>query len=350
MYGPFDGECEEKEGEVVSKPMMQAMLRAGTALLVGGALAYSTSAMAQFPSFKLKNPPQTSASQKSGKRINIKQMRIVNGRLVLVGYDNKPGKPRRGRYRVVINGFSVRHETWDHAFEVDGKRDEVYVVANVTSVDRKRKIRLSSPAETKVMGDINGHHGRVRAGTASAKGGGIRTGDEVPYKQPWKRRVGPKSDRLPLDVWEGDLIEGQNSVVIMPAIWEYDGGTDVYRSWLGWAKKTARKLRNAEVINKLLGEEGQVVFDLSELGLGVALSLQEDGILGNAKDRPIGMKKQGKRAIFSPKALVLNYKTAEYALKQNFGGRGRGVLAINYKDHPDFAGDYTMYIQIQRIR
>jgi len=99
MYGPFDGECEEKEGEVVSKPMMQAMLRAGTALLVGGALAYSTSAMAQFPSFKLKNPPQTSASQKSGKRINIKQMRIVNGRLVLVGYDNKQRRLPNGLYR-----------------------------------------------------------------------------------------------------------------------------------------------------------------------------------------------------------------------------------------------------------
>ncbi len=36
-----------------------------------------------------------------------------------------------GRYRVAINGFSVTAETWDDAFEWDGKRDEVFLSTSV---------------------------------------------------------------------------------------------------------------------------------------------------------------------------------------------------------------------------
>jgi len=386
----------------VSKQMVRAMLRTGIALLAGGALAYSTPAMAQYPGLNFKKPLPASAGKKSGKRINIKQMRIVNGRLVLVGYDNKPrrlpdgiytttdgrkvavrdgriryivllqdnasggqpggdkgnktaGKPKRGRYRVTINGFTVHNQTWDHAFEVDGKGDEVFLLADVKTVNRDRKIEFSTQRRSKTMGDRNGYSYRIKAGSRSAMGG-IRTGDEIPKKNPWRRAGRPRPDRLPMVVWEGELVEGKNAVAIIPTIWEWDGGSDAFGEWTGWARDTARILKQANVIDKLFGEpiggRVRVVFEASELALGIALSLQRDsdgGILGKAQDRPIGMIRKGKRYVFLPKVLALNYNTAEEVLKTNFG-LGRGIIEINYKDDSKLRGDYSLYLQVQRIR
>jgi len=278
----------------------------------------------------------------------------------------KTGSARRGRYRLTINGFTVHHETRDDALQLDGKHDEVYVTAQVAVVDRNRRIRRSTLIETKVMGDTNGHNGRVRAGSASRRGG-IRTGDEVPGPEPWRRRGAPRGDRLPLAVWEGELVEGENSVVVIPVLWEHDGVRDAYRDWGEWSRGVWRDL-GAQQVLRLVNARGKLLFDLGELKIGDRrrLSLQQE-LLGDRMDRPIGLKKETYRKsalrmvfgvvrghgatvlTFSPKAVVLNYRTAELALKDRFGGRGRGVIAIRYKDHRDLEGDYTLYLQVQRL-
>lgn len=391
----------------MSKRLMQTVSRMGVAVVMGAALAYSASVPAAFPEVKPRHTLPGNLGQQSGKRINIKQLRIVNGRLVLIGHDNKqwrlpngvyrttdgkqvavrdgripyivlpkgavgggqkggsnasgagPGKatgtPKRARYRVTINGFTVHNQTWDHALEVDGKGDEVFLLADVKTVNRDRKIEFSSQRRSKTMGDRNGYAYRVKAGSRSPMGG-IQTGDEIPNKNPWRRHGRPRADRPPMVVWEGELVEGKTAVAIIPTIWEWDGGSDAFSEWTGWARDTARTLKDADVIDKLFGEKTggkvRVVFEASELALGIALSLQrgpDGGILGKAQDRPIGMVRKGNRYVFSPKVLALNYHTAAEVLKTNFG-LGRGVIEINYKDDPKLRGDYSLYLQVQRIQ
>lgn len=283
------------------------------------------------------------------------EITVKDGRIVSVSIKERP-KPSEqqsepvvsGRYRVTINGFEVRHETWDHAFEVDGKRDEVYIAVDVTLADKQKGLSLANYTSTEIYGDINGYPMRIKAGSASNKGG-IRTGDKIPGRRPWERRGTPQPDRLPMHVWEGELVKGQNVVMLIPTIWEYDGGKDVFDEWVSWAKKTANTLKNSETLAKLIGKEGVAVIDLTELGLGIALSLQRDGILGQAQDRPIGVKPKGNSYVFAPKAVVLNYETAEFALRKNVGGKGPGIIAIPYRDDPKLAGDYILYLQIERI-
>ena len=271
----------------------------------------------------------------------------------------------RGRYRVTINGFTVHHETKDDALQLDGKRDEVYVTARVAVVDKTRRIRRSTVVETKVMGDTNGHSGRVRAGSASRRGG-IRTGDDVPAAQPWRMHGAPRGDRLPLAVWEGELVKGENSVVVIPVLWEHDGRKSAYQRWRNSAN--LRSLTTKEVLRRILTSRNKLLFDLAELKIEARrwLSLTQE-ILGDKMDRPIGLKKTVQRRsaagtvravtrghgattlTFSPKALILNYDTAEFALKDNMGGKGFGVISIRYTDHPDLEGDYTLYLQVQRL-
>ena len=207
---------------------------------------------------KKKNEPR--------RKIDIRHVKIVRGRVILVGFDNKerplpdglyetsdgkqiavgggqirfvtlpaslaaqgkpvassggagsprlgpPGvsasakrskgeTPRRGRYRVTVNGFTVHHETKDDALQLDGKRDEVYVTVQVAVVDRTRRVRMSSTARTKVMGDVNDHNGRIRAGSASREGG-IRTGDDVPGPEPWRLRGEPRGVRHDTEIATG---------------------------------------------------------------------------------------------------------------------------------------------------
>ena len=260
----------------------------------------------------------------------------------------------RARYRVTVNGFTAHHETWDHALQVDGKRDEIYLTKDVVVIDRAHDVQVPAAVRTKVFGDVNGFRPdeRVRAGNASDKGG-IQNGNAVPYENPWQRRGAGLPDRLPWTVWEGELVDGENAVTMIIALWEYDGGKDAYGDWVRWTQSVAQALKKSTAFQQLVGEKGKFIVELSDLGLGLALSLQEDGILGNAQDRPIGLVKTGTekgKPVYgaNPKLLMLNFSTAELALAQDFG-MGRGVIPIRYVDDPKFAGDYEVYVQIERV-
>lgn len=76
-----------------------------------------------------------------------------------------------GRYRVVLDGFTVNSQIWDHALQVDGKDDEVFASANVIYRDRNEEPLLTDEVSTRTMGDTNGFGDRIAAGTANGAGG-----------------------------------------------------------------------------------------------------------------------------------------------------------------------------------
>jgi hypothetical protein len=79
-----------------------------------------------------------------------------------------PATPVSGRYRVVANGFSVVHESFDDVLSRDGKYDEVYGGFALFHFDRKTGDLLDRGLRrTKVLGDINNFPDRLRAGTAT---------------------------------------------------------------------------------------------------------------------------------------------------------------------------------------
>jgi hypothetical protein len=310
-----------------------------------------------------------------------------------------------GKYRVSILGFKVNNETFDNPVETDGKRDEVYVTADVQAFD-SLDAPVGSPRSIRTFtyGDVNNaawqnsqnEYYRIKAGTASALGG-LKTGDGYPNGvDPWRRTTPNDYDRLlPLLVWQGELIEDVNSVAIAPAIMESDDtpGTPVLSQFVAsFGAGLAPRLPTVQEVmvggRKLLIPVAKRVptppvaipndFAMALASAALALSklttpyasaataklqsvraMMQNAdaaytayvqtligsalIAANTKDRPVGASVGADGATrFVPWLLNLTYTTAEDII----AGRGTyavqpGIIAIPYRDA--FAGGIGHY-------
>ena len=268
-----------------------------------------------------------------------------------------------GRYRVVIEGFTVG-STWDHALQVDGKGDEVFVSANVIYRDREEVPLLTDEVSSRTMGDTAGYPSRVRAGTANDEpppkppgngSGGLLSGDSFPNEPPYVRTVQPDVGRRypPWIVWEGDLVQGDHALVIAPSVWEWDGGRDAFGDWSRWLLGAGTKIGNEVKKYTKGGTAVDWVIESATAGLGLAVSLYEDGLLGQAQDRPVGMEEvtpptSPRSYSFSPKLLVLNYDRAEALSRTNLLGVP-GLRSFEFRDNDRFDGHYTVYLRLEKL-
>lgn len=263
--------------------------------------------------------------------------------------------PPSGRYRVTLNGFLVAHETADHSLQVDGKRDEVFILAEVAEFDgRGEVVNRTSPVSV-VMGDIDGQEGRIPAGHASSLGG-LRSSDQFPDVEPWRRSGAVNPRRPPMLLWEGTLTQGARAVVIVPTIWEWDGPSDLLTQYRrGMTTIFPRYVRTLSA-----SETNFAAFRTPMTGgPGTSRPVGFEPT-GNAADRPIGIAvrngsflaadeaDQG-REWFTPQRLLLTYDLARQAVTNTRDGFGPGIFQMTYTDHPELAGVYTLYLQVEKI-
>jgi hypothetical protein len=145
----------------------------------------------------------------------------------------------RGRYRVVLLGFRVgRKTTDDDILDGDGRGDEVFFGAyRATSHWTVYTPRLETDSlgivQTVVLGDDNNRPSRMRTGTAGPTGG-IRSGDSIPSGAALQAQPGVviSTDRLPLLLWEGDLANPDQPILIALTAFEWDN--DNPAAWNAW--------------------------------------------------------------------------------------------------------------------
>ena len=287
------------------------------------------------------------------------------------GDESNPSKTtvtrKSGRYRITANGFQVIHQTNDHALNADGWGDEAYVAAYV---------HVFSPTGVRGYLKQTGIYGgrkadepfRIIVGSASNTGG-LASGNTVPNTPtPWVRH---EADGMPWEIWSGQLTEGSDMVLVFPALWEWDSGRDDFLRWektladVGGALDTTR-------LNSLRGGQtlGAVDFAMPKLEIDKLRLTRWSGLEG-ANDRPIGFfqvnKKKssllwdalevlevillapgGKDFVYPVKAVVLTMDTIEKALN-NPSPKGAGVIEVRLPEDPDLAGDYTLYLQVERL-
>ena len=311
-----------------------------------------------------------------------------------------------GRYRVTLNGFRVNRETIDAQFEGDGKRDEIYVRVGVREYDADgNAVGNEQVPQTHTYGDVNAPRWkqpgtaafRYQAGRASALGG-LMTGDGYPSATPWMAN-GPAnlSERFPLLLWEGYLREGQNTVAIMPVIYEDDEsiwelkpetkalldlGVWVAARGQAGAMNVAGQLKAVpvrksaipldqftakEVAAKAIAMDARIFGSLASLWLQRQQQLGQrlaplmadltaaSSLLLNTKDRPIGLAGiEGGKLQFDPKIVRLSFESAEKFIAErqtSNPGIPPGIVEVNYKDTiPGGNGDYTLYLQITRVQ
>ena len=246
-----------------------------------------------------------------------------------------PPRPRpetSGRFQVILTGFSVERQTDDNVLESDGKGDEVFIMAEVAQYGDGRSgpkaphdplfgsnplLTLRRTLTSIVMGDANNQEvPRIRAGTAG-NNGGLRSGDQFPTKEPWKQVGTLSKNRLPMQVWEGELSQGP--VIIVPTIWEWDDGNVRAREQF------------VHDMNVHFNAGPDSTHRLS------VRPVRASDVFG-AGDRPIGVLEE-------PPTIRLDYDTAAAAVQQSVH-HGPGEFEIIY------AGDnekYRLYYKIERL-
>lgn len=272
--------------------------------------------------------------------------------------DLKTGKgaqdaARAGRFRVTLTGFTVDRQTADNVLETDGKGDEVYILADVAQYDSYH-YRFTSPRYegnpyvSFVMGDMLNGRGnltsrrslasvlmgydnyqdgppRIRAGSAGDLGG-LRTGDRFPTNEPWLMNGNPSESRLPMLLWEGDLRKDQDLVIIIPTVWEWDGGNPPLRA------------RFAEYVDGYFRDRTyhNLPFPLLDFIGGDAFG---------AGDRPVGMKAGHPWDVHG---LTVNFDNAQWAAGASPARLGTGVLSMTY--HRPGEESYTLYFKVERLK
>jgi hypothetical protein len=143
-----------------------------------------------------------------------------------------------GKYRIVANGFSVIHETYDDMLSRDGKFDEVYGGFLAFHYDRRTGTLLDRQARrTKTLGDIANFSDRIRAGSGNGPNGsgGLRSGDSYPDAAHARSRgpggTEPNDVTFPFKIWEGTLTDAADAAVILPTMWERDQDEGYFWTW-----------------------------------------------------------------------------------------------------------------------
>jgi hypothetical protein len=264
-----------------------------------------------------------------------------------------------GKYRVTITGFKVRQESYDNLLQLDGKRDEVFVTADVRLVDPAgNAVAPVADLRTPTYGDRNGFPSRVQAGTASSLGG-LRTGDAYDVAGAL-----PQRDRLPLVVYEGPLAKDGNTAVIVPAVWEADNEPGGLTTWIANQAQPVWQLIAKDLLAQttaMIGTAGLYTADgkpittttesktfigaLGQAASAIVRSLSQSLQQFAQGDRPIGLDASN---AFAPKAVPLDFDLAELAVAQGSNGVP-GVIEVPYDDVDALKGRYTLYLRVQRI-
>jgi hypothetical protein len=150
----------------------------------------------------------------------------------------------------------------------------------------------------------------------------------------------------------GTLTEGRDAVVLMPSIWEWDGGTSLFSDWIHWIGGVTKSVADKASTVGLASPQAGIIITAVNLGVQAAVAADDAGIIGQAQDRPIGMTRSkdanGKyTSKYEPPVLVYTYRSAESALARSVGG-APGVTRIELNDDPYYQGRYALYVQVQR--
>lgn len=254
---------------------------------------------------------------------------------------------RSGRYRVTLFAFAVNTQTTE-GIALDGRGDEVYLAAHVATRDMAAQTwGPQGTVRSVVFGDVFGTSGRQLAGTASADGG-LRSGDVFPVGGGNAPPAAPKTDILPMLLWEGRLIDDVDLVLIAPSIWESDN-SDV--NFSGWSNQVAGAIQNSALGWSTLIQEIDAATLNAVRGGGATNTISTTGPV---VDHPIGMISTIQ---YSQQYLPITRRKIEAVLSSStqIGGLAPGVIAVAVSDQgtsagiTNFGGSYTMYLRVERL-
>jgi len=241
-----------------------------------------------------------------------------------------------GRVRITFLGFKCHRETWDDILGMDGRGDEVFFQFSLSRADQRGNVRQKFDRRTDVYGDRSGAFtNRIKAGSESPTGG-IRAGDLV---------------NTNLLLGEYDLDDGDITTIV-PSAWEQDPIADNSNAFSatigGFIGSLNQRVAPLMIgVHLLGGDFAGALFHGASLGLTASRPAGDQGELGRAGTRPIGMKKNGD---FIPTVFSINTPNLVTLCRSNYG-YGNGVIEVKY-DEPALGnnrdhGIYSILLKLE---
>ena len=253
-----------------------------------------------------------------------------------------------GRYRVTLLGFEVNAQTTGDP-SGDGLGDEVYLAAHVSTYNLSNNswgVR-GGLVRSLIHGDTTRLPGRVRAGSAGANGG-LKSGDKYLVSVSGSTLpTTPKTNTVPMLLWEGQLTNDADALLIAPAVWESDGNDSAFSDWRNWVQTVLDPARMPSIQQELTASGITPVRHSDNAYVG--------RINGPGMDHPIGIvtMSAGSATTYAQWYLALTRRKIEAALSPSstVGGLPPGVLTVPVKDlysADGFGGAYTLYLFVER--
>lgn len=301
------------------------------------------------------------------------------------------GQTPSGRYLVTVLQVICVAATKDNEFSFDGRGDEIFAAAYVRKFDRTTGSLLEAgSSSTRVYGDASGST-RIKAGSQSG-GGGVKGGDHVPDGALMRRVGAPLSDQFPWRVWEGELRNGIDALVISPGVWESDGRDTTLRAWVTQQSEISNRLfTHGDIVTRIAGGStfGAMLIGSEAVGNTLTATMNQvsqaaanafissilafpvgnvlSEALGASTDRPIGLRRfdnsPGSDIILPNTVVVLTREIIEAALARPYmpvlpsgiPGEllqvpGPGYIFLTFADRERELGPgiYTMVLQVER--
>lgn len=254
-----------------------------------------------------------------------------------------------GRYRISLEGFKAIGVTAEDPFRSDGRGDEVFITTQVSEYWRNGSLRSTRMARTPIFGDVQNFPARVRAGSASGSGG-IMPNDQYPAPVEFIAQLQPAtSNNLPYLLWEGELTEIDNAVVLSPAIWESDEGDELVPYYMTFQTGMALKAPYFQRLHPYIPNTyGQPVLDTWNPQQLCPVPLDKDAPsnffqppINGWRDEPIDMTKN---RTYCPTYVAINWRLANSLTTVN----PASVVEIPFTS--EVAGwKYKLFVRVEKV-
>ena len=273
---------------------------------------------------------------------------------------------RTGTYLVTINGVICGQPTKDSPFpgvDPDGKGDEIYAAAYVRRFDRTSfELRELTVRQTIPYGDISNYGtSRLQGGTQTPTGG-VQSGDAVPGTLNIARVYPAQESAFPFRVWQGQLTDAADALLISPMIWEHDGGSSIFQQWV----QSQGVLNNTIFMDPAVQTRvGSRMFGTLETGvIDPATPDLLSQIINGRQDGPVGVRLVDRTYVIPNITVVLTREIIEQALSSQWAKAlptvvpGQlltipkpGILVVNFATtgSPNVPTSYTLILQVEKI-
>ncbi len=256
-----------------------------------------------------------------------------------------------GRFRISLEGFKAIGVTAEDPFRHDGRGDEVFITTQVSEYGRNGSLRSTRTVRTPTFGDRHNFPTRVQAGSASPQGG-IMPGDRFPAEAQLISQLQPATTaNLPYLLWEGELNEIENALILSPALWESDEGDELVAHYATFLTGAAPRVAYHQDFSPYIPNSyGRPTLDtwrpkkscpswISQPGTGCAYAFKP--AIGGWRDEPIDMNPDRSH---TPTYVAINWRMADGMT----GVNSAMVLEIPFKNS-QANWEYTLYLRVEKV-